>query len=239
MKKFKIIFLTTCAILVLFMSCGMTFLVAAHVSNMDGRKHVIGIDVSRHQKNIDWSKVKEWQGKPIEFVYMKATEGATYQDPMYKHNIKHARANGLRVGSYHYFRTSSSPDDQFKNMSRNVKKNEQDLIPVIDIEECRDWDKDTFHRNLQSFLDKVEKHYGVKPMIYCVNSFYNKHLLRYSGYKLMVGRYSTKSPLMIKGDWTVWQFSESGRVNGIPKSVDINTLSKNLNVNVLKYGRNN
>jgi lysozyme len=223
-----------------FIGVGVLFLVGWVVaidikSKINTDKETIGIDVSHHQKKIDWSKVRKWQGKPIEFVYMKATEGATYQDPKYKYNIKHARANGLKVGSYHYFRTSSSVDDQFNNLIRNVKKNEQDLIPVIDVEECRNWDIKTFHRNLQEFLDKVEKHYGTKPMIYCVNSFYNKYLLRYSGYKLMIGRYSRKSPMMIKGDWTVWQFSESGKVDGIPRNVDINTLSQNLDVNVLQY----
>lgn len=45
---------------------------------------VRGIDVSHYQKNIDWEKVAN---SGVDFVYIKATEGATYVDPMFKKNI--------------------------------------------------------------------------------------------------------------------------------------------------------
>ena len=38
---------------------------------------IYGIDISRHQKTIDWTKVREWEGHPVRFVYIKATEGTT------------------------------------------------------------------------------------------------------------------------------------------------------------------
>lgn len=189
----------------------------------------IGIDVSHHQKTIDWSKVKTWNGHPIQFVYVKATEGATYQDNTYKYNFYEAKKHGNKVGSYHYFRTSSSVEDQFNNLIRNVKKSDQDLIPLIDVEEKRNWDSKTFHKNLKKFLVMVEKHYGKKPMIYCVNSFYNRHLsYGYKDYRFMVGRYGKNSPNMKRGAWTIWQFSESGKIDGIKKSVDIDRFQRNI-----------
>ena len=41
-----------------------------------------------------------------------------------------ALANGLVVGSYHYFRTTSTIESRFKNFISTVKKSEQDLIPI-------------------------------------------------------------------------------------------------------------
>jgi lysozyme len=102
------------------------------------------------------------------------------------------------------------------------------LVPLIDVEEMNSWNSKTFHKNLKQFLKMIETHYGVKPMIYCVNSFYNKHLsYGYSDYKFMVGRYGKNSPNMKRGQWTIWQFSETGVVKGIERKVDVNKLSKN------------
>lgn len=190
-------------------------------------KPVYGIDVSHHQGEIDWTKVRTWKNHKISFVYIKGTEGATHVDKNYSRNFNATCKNGLTVGSYHYFRTTSGPREQFANFKKHVDKNKQDLIPLIDVEEIKNWDADTFHKNFQLFLNLVEKHYGEKPMIYTVNSFYNKHLAyKYTTYKFMIGRYGENKLFMKdKHKWTVWQFSESETVEGIPKKVDVNILN--------------
>ena len=53
-------------------------------------EETFGIDVSHHNGKINWEKVTD-----VEFVYIKATEGATYVDPLFQQNIKGARANPL------------------------------------------------------------------------------------------------------------------------------------------------
>ena len=196
---------------------------------------VIGIDISHHQKNIDWKQVKEWKGNPIQFVYVKATEGATYQDKKYKTFFKEAKAHGFNTGSYHYFRTTSPIAAQFKNFTMHVVKEDQDLRPMIDVEEKKHWSDKVFHKNLKKFLAMIEEHYGVKPLIYCVNSFYNHHLSKgYEDYQFMVGRYGPNKPNMRHGGpWMIWQFSETGRVNGIEKLVDIDKLNPRYTLNDL------
>ena len=188
---------------------------------------ITGIDISNHQGKIDWNKVKFWKGRKINFIYVKATEGASHVDLSYLKNIDGARANDFLVGSYHYFRTTSSPADQFKNFIKTVDKTKQDLIPLIDVEEMNNWDDKTFHANLKSFLSDVEEYFGKKPMIYCVNTFYNKHFsARYSGYKFFIGRYGNYEPFFKdKNNWTIWQFTESAIVYGIPKKVDVDLLN--------------
>lgn len=186
-----------------------------------------GIDVSHHQGEIEWNKVKKWKDKKINFVYIKATEGATYVDKTYQTNVKGAQSNNLLVGSYHYFRTTSSVKNQFRNFIKNVDKNKQDLIPLIDVEERNNWGNAEYHRNLQEFLDLVENHFGKKPIIYTVNSFYNLNLSgKYKSYHFLIGRYGQNPPNMRdKTSWTIWQFSETGRVDGIPRYVDINVIN--------------
>jgi len=196
---------------------------------------IYGIDVSHHQKNIDWAKVKNWKGNKISFVYIKATEGATYIDKNYQQNFKGAQNNNFLVGSYHYFRTTSSVEDQFQNFINYVDKNKQDLIPLVDVEERKNWSDSEFHKNFQEFLDMVENHFGSKPMIYTVNSFYNHHLSeKYNSYHFLIGRYGENPPNMRdKSSWTVWQFSETGKVSGIPKDVDIDVINKKYSLNDL------
>ncbi len=196
---------------------------------------IYGIDISNHQGEINWSKVKEWEGKPMQFIYIKATEGSTYVDKRYEANVKGAKKQGFLVGSYHYFRTTSDPEEQFKNFKRNVTKDNQDLIPLVDVEETKNWDSATFHKNFKKFLVMVEKHYGKKPLIYTVNSFYNKNLSgKYSDYQFLIGRYGENSPNMRdKHDWTIWQFSESGTIDGIPKPVDIDLLNPKFTMKTL------
>ena len=64
-------------------------------------------------------------------------------------------------------------------------------------------------------------------MIYTVNSFYNRNLaFKYKKYKFLIGRYGKNEPLLKDGNrWKIWQFSESGKVKGIPKKVDIDVLN--------------
>ena len=58
-----------------------------------------GIDVSRWQGDIDFSLVKNFG---IDIVYIKSSEGRSYVDPYFEKNYSEAKANGLKIGFYHY-----------------------------------------------------------------------------------------------------------------------------------------
>lgn len=194
-----------------------------------------GIDVSHHQKKIDWKKVRFWKNKKINFVYIKATEGETYKDSFYSQNILGAKENEITVGSYHYFRTTSTVNAQFNNFIKTVDIKQQDLIPMVDVEEMSNWSESEFHNNFQLFLDKIERYYGCKPVIYTVNRFYNRYLAnRYNNYYFMIGRYGNYSPCLRKnGNWMIWQFTEEGKIDGIKGKVDIDVINKKFSLNDL------
>ena len=64
-----------------------------------------GIDVSRYQQRIAWPSVKEMnvRGIQLDFAFIKATEGASRVDPLYKRNWSRAKEAGVVRGAYHFF----------------------------------------------------------------------------------------------------------------------------------------
>lgn len=182
-----------------------------------------GIDVSKHQGDIDWEKVAD--DNKIQFVYIKATEGTTLVDSKYKTNIDKARDTGLKVGSYHFFLGYKSPEDQFKNFCRQVDKGKQDLLPVIDVEEKgnRGISRKVLQQRLQTFMDLVKEEYGRYPIIYSQYTFYNTQLApEFNKYIIFIARYSSAKPeLTGGGTYNIWQYSEKGTVAGIKGTVDM------------------
>jgi lysozyme len=180
-----------------------------------------GIDISSYQGYIDWAKVSS--DKDIRFVYIKATEGATYRSPHYAHNITQARRYGLLVGSYHYLTSTSTIDEQFRNFSTYALKTVQDLMPMLDVEVRGNWSRSQLIDSVGKFCDLVENYYGVQPMIYSTMGVYNKNLTpHFNKHKLYIGRYSNSEPeINWEGEYTIWQYSESGIIPGIDAYVDL------------------
>lgn len=180
-----------------------------------------GIDVSHHNGKINWSEVK--RNFKLQFVYVKATEGATYVDASYARNIAGARKAGFLVGSYHYFRMTSSAHDQFKNFVKTIGDNKQDLLPMVDVETTDRHSRKETQDSLNVFIRLVKAHFGRAPMIYATNRSYNEICAPdYNNYHLYIGRYGKNPPRIVgKGQYSIWQYSEKGRLKGIPKPVDL------------------
>lgn len=181
-----------------------------------------GIDVSHHQGNINWKQVGGNVQKP-DFVYVKATEGASYVDPKFRKNVTGARNNGFLVGAYHYFRMTSSAHDQFRNFKGQIDKNLLDLIPMVDVETDDKKPRAQVQDSLKVLLDLLEKEYGRKPMIYGTQRSYNSYCApEFNDYPLYIGKYSEAKPVIIgSGNYTIWQYSETGSIKGIPGGVDL------------------
>lgn len=186
-----------------------------------------GIDVSSYQKDIDWSATAK--DKNIKFVYVKATEGATYRSRHYQYNIENARQYGIHVGAYHFFRPNVPVEKQFLNFTSVVKKEDQDLIPLIDVEvRGNNLTVKALVDSVLAFAGKLEDYYGCKPMIYTGHAFYNSYLSgKIPGYPLFIARYSKVEPRLTGGaNWVLWQFSEKGVIAGIDHAVDLCRFNK-------------
>lgn len=178
-----------------------------------------GIDVSSHQKKIDWKRVA--QDENIEFVYVKLTEGTTYQDRLGQENIREARREGLNVGAYHFLTTKSSAKTQFKNFKKQYCK-EANLIPMLDIEERGNYHDKEWVALAKEMADLMEEEFGVKPIIYTTLALYNGMLYpTFKDYIIYIGYYE-KDPPHFRGEKTqyLWQYSDVYTIQGIEKPVD-------------------
>ena len=193
-----------------------------------------GIDISKHQGSINWEELRK--NTKIKFVYIKASEGSNHVDSKYKENIRNARKHGFKVGSYHFFRTTSSARTQAINFLQTANRDEQDLIPVIDVEENKNWSRDRLRDSVKVFVDIVEDYYGCKPMIYASETFFNRHLgLAFKEYPLFIAKYSDVSP-NVNIKWILWQFSESGKFRAVRENlVDMSRFNKGFTIENILY----
>ena len=186
-----------------------------------------GIDVSHHQGKINWQKLKD-QGLidkfPVRFVMIKATEGASRIDPNFKENFFQARENGFTRGAYHFYSIYSSAEKQAEFFIKNVKLEKGDLPPVLDVEhKPKNQTDEEFVVSIRKWLDIVENHYGVKPIIYTYYKFKTRYLNGsvFDDYPYWIAHYYVDK-VEYEGAWKFWQHTDAGRLPGIKGRVDFN-----------------
>lgn len=199
-----------------------------------GRLDYQGIDLSSHQGLVDWNKVAA--DTNVHFAYIKATEGATYHSVHYDYNVRHARLNGILVGSYHFFSTTSSVASQVENFTSHARPESQDLLPMIDVERIGQLTRRQLQDSVMLMARQLEAVYGHRPVIYSTLEFYNTYLVpQFNSFPLYIGRYATVEPeIHWQGNYTVWQFSEQGVVPGIERYVDLCRLRPGVTLNDLR-----
>lgn len=186
-----------------------------------------GIDVSHYQGSIDWQRVAN-EGC-VSYVYIKATEGAELVDSHYATNIVEAHKAGLSVGSYHFYRPRADVNAQLANFTGVVDKRQQDLVPIIDIEDDRSPSEAEFIADLRYFIERVTKFYGRKPVLYTGQNFYNKHFQGlFPDYQWMIAKYQNEAPVLLDGQYyMMWQYTSKGKIPGINGTVDRSCLMGN------------
>lgn len=196
--------------------------------SFDGEKPN-GIDVSDHQGLIDWEKVR---GAGVRFAFIKATEGL---NPPYRkvatftRNWSGANDAGIIRGAYHYLRPEFDGKAQADYFLSTVGEIGAGILPpVLDIEETGGLSADKILECAQLWIDTVTQHYGLTPIIYTYAPFWRDKLGntdRFKDHMLWLANTSTTVEPQLIGSWPswdFWQYSFTGRVDGIPKPVDLN-----------------
>ena len=185
----------------------------------DTCSHIHGIDLSHYQGNVFWEAVGQTK---MAFVYLKATEGGNHIDAKYKQNIDLAHQYGIKVGSYHFYRPKVDQQTQLENFMTQCRPEDQDLIPMIDIESTGGLSTTDFRDSLFVFLRLVEKAYKQKPLLYTGANFYDRYLLGLLGdYKVMIAQYTQREPTLKDDlDFVLWQYTGKGHLDGINGYVD-------------------
>ena len=186
-----------------------------------------GIDISHHQGKIDWQELKDHgmiDEFPVRFVMIKATEGATKVDENFEDNFYQAREYGFTRGAYHFYSVHSSAKAQAAFFMRKVKLENGDLPPVLDVEhKPKNQTDDEFKQSILQWLEIIETHYGVKPIIYTYYKFKMQYLSDpvFDDYPYWIAHYYVDS-LEYQGPWKFWQHTDVGRLPGVKGNVDFN-----------------
>lgn len=211
------IFTSMCLLLVVPQMLGH-----ADRSGLPTQASLRGVDVSHHQEEIAWDSVAVKE--PVDFAFVKATEGQDFVDSLFCQNWQDLRRLGIRRGAYHFFRAYGCGEDQANLFLNNVDMEPGDLAPVLDIERLDGIDPEIMLQEAHIWLQKVEDRLGIKPIIYSNLHFYETYLAgHFDDYPLWIARYSDERPSLATGKrWDFWQFSNDGCIEGISKKVDLN-----------------
>ncbi len=198
-----------------------------------------GIDVSSHNGVIDWNKVK---ADGISFVIVRAmhwsnASNSYVMDTMFVQNVYGAKSAGLLVGAYWFSEafngTEAAQEVRFIANSSEWKNLKQagvvlDMPFYIDYEDYNWLNQHTTYESrteaVRTGMDCVEQMLGTQSGFYTsdnyAQSWFNGQQLIKEGYNAWIARWSSTAPQT--SGYVMWQYSNSGTVNGINGRVDLN-----------------
>lgn len=183
-----------------------------------------GIDVSSWQGSINFSQVKN---SGIDFVYIKSSEGRSYIDPFFEVNYQNAKANGLKIGFYHYVtaRNTEEAEIQANFFASVIRGKEIDCKLAMDFESFGDLSVEQINEISRVFLSTLERITNSQCVIYS-NSYDARAIFssELTSYPLWVANYGVSAPES-NGKWETWvgwQYTSTGRIAGISSYVDRN-----------------
>ena len=218
------------------------------LKNIDGRLYyfnqygerakALGIDVSLYNNGINWPAVKA-QG--IDFAIIRAggrgwETGLIYDDERFRQNIDCARAAGLKIGVY-FYSTAIGPAEAIHEA--NYVLDGLNGVPLdypifFDIEQSGEYPygradrlSKTMRRETANAFCSTVINKGYRAGIYSGQSFLNNHV-EYDSlaqYYIWLANYTRYNRLPSFGErYDMWQFTDSGTVNGIRGKVDMNVI---------------
>ena len=193
----------------------------------------LGVDVSHHQGDIDWEKVK---AAGYDFAIIRigfrgyGEEGMLKLDNRFHENIKNAQNAGLDVGVYFFAQAVNEEEalEEAEFVLENLSGYQLQLPVVYDPESILDDEARTdnvtgeqFTKNTEAFCRRIQEA-GYEPMIYSnmLWEAYNLDLEKLSAYPVW---YADYEPLpQTPYDFVMWQYTSGGEVDGINGPVDLN-----------------
>ena len=193
---------------------------------------IFGIDLSHYQERdeIQWDSlyITDKRAKyPLQFAVFRATMGNQTTDKNFAHFWVEAQKHNLIRGAYHYYRPDEDPVKQANSYINNAPLEKGDLLPIIDVEQLpKEKSVVQFLKDIQTWLDLVEKHFQRKPILYTYINFYEEHLYSMFGdYPLWVANYNNVAIPTHVFKWQFWQFTENGITPGAKVKIDFNVFN--------------
>jgi len=191
-----------------------------------------GIDVSKFQGTIDWNAVKA-DGITFAIIrcgYRGYGSGALVEDSTYRANIQGAIAAGLRVGVYFYSQAVDEAEavEEASMVLSLVSGYSLPLGVYYDTEKVAnasgraDGISAAQRTSCAVAFCETIRNAGYTAGVYSyADWFYNyMNFANISKYRIWIAQY--RDTLSFKYNYNIWQYTGSGRVNGISKPVDMN-----------------
>ena len=209
--------------------------------NSNGQEPMIGIDVSKHNDKIDWRKVK---ADGISFAIIRSNYGSeSHWEQRTVENIKGCIENGIPFGIYFYSiaTTNAEADKEVALCKRIIGNYKPELGVFVDIEDTTRYEKAfgniysaSARRKITDLTKRMVKSLqssGYRVGVYGNANYFNSILYKNELPDVLWGAHYFRNPnsnpeglRSDETDWYLWQYSETGRVNGIYGNVDMNTL---------------
>ena len=195
-----------------------------------------GVDVSRHQGTIDWRRVS---GEDISYAFIRAgfrgnTEGKISEDEYFTDNIEGALENGIDVGIYFYTQALDEEEavEEAEFVLDLIEPYDVSYPVVLDLEEVglddtrtSEMTREDYTKAAVAFCETVKKA-GYTPMIYgnLKTFMIMLDMKQIEDYDKWFAYYDES--VYFPYDFTIWQYSSKGAVNGIGGDVDMNVCMK-------------
>ena len=200
-----------------------------------------GVDLSVHNGTVDFTKVK---AAGYSFAILREGYGdelsyPSQKDARFEQNYKNAKAAGLNIGAYHYLyaTTVEGAKREAQGFLKNLSGKSFDMPIALDIEERSQYNlsRETVEAITKAFLDVCEAA-GYYCVLYSYESFLTSKFSAAfrSRYDIWCANVS-RTPAITYG---IYQYSFTGRVNGISGNVDLNRTGKNYPTIIRNAGKN-
>ncbi len=190
----------------------------------------MGIDVSKHNGNIDWNAVKN---SGVSYVIIRCgyrgySTGVLVEDPKFRSNIKGAKAAGLKVGAYFFSQAVNEVEAvEEASMAIDLVKGYGLNYPLfLDVEasggRADGISRETRTAVCKTFCQTVQNS-GIAAGIYANKTWFTEKINTASltNYKLWLAQYAS-APTYTATRYDLWQYSSKGKVSGISTNVDMN-----------------
>jgi lysozyme len=184
---------------------------------------VAGIDVSHHQNDISWKRVRR---AGIRFAFIRTSDGLEIPDTRFTKNWAGAKRAGLLRGAYQYFRPDQDPTAQADALIRAIGTDHGELPPVIDVETDGVKLPVELASRVQTWVSRVREKLRVEPIVYTGPEFWRdktKNADAVASQPLWIAHYTRGCPSVPAPwkMWTFWQYTDNGRISGIEGPVDL------------------
>jgi lysozyme len=191
-----------------------------------------GIDVSNHSGAVDWKQVRD---AGYTFGIAKASEGVDNPDRAFADHWAGMKEAGLIRGAYHFYVTEDDPREQAALFISRVTLEPGDLAPILDVELIgHGTQEEGLPARVETWLEVIEEHFGIRPMIYTDLGFWNQHFgaeaEKLASYPLWLAEYNASEPTLPLGwkTWHLWQWSGDATVPGVEKTADLSRVNRSL-----------